>query len=153
MHFAKSTVIAASAQTVFAFHERPDALALLSPPWQKTEIVTPPSSLAVGTRVVLRTKIGPFWQTIEALHVEYEPGHMFADRMVKGPFRAWLHRHVVSARGPNESVLTDDVEYELPLGGLGNLVGGPFARRELARLFAYRHGVTRDACEASPRRT
>ncbi len=147
MRFVKESVIAASAETVFAFHEAPDAFARLQPPWQKSEVITPPSSLAVGTRVVLRTKVGPLWQTIEAEHVAYEPGKMFADRMTKGPFASWLHRHVVTPRGPRECTLTDEIEYELPLGALGRLFGGGFARRELERLFTYRHQVTREACE------
>ncbi len=150
MHFVKETVIAASAKVVFAFHERPDALARLTPPWQKTEIVQGPTSLKVGTRVILRTKVGPVWQTIEALHVEYEAGKMFADRMVKGPFREWLHRHIITPRGADECLLTDDVTYELPLGVLGRVFGGPFARHEIERLFAYRHEVTRKACEKAP---
>jgi hypothetical protein len=149
MRFLKESVIAASAETVFAFHEAPDAFARLLPPWQTSEIITPPCSLAVGTKVVLRTKVGPIWQTIEAEHVAYEPGRMFADRMNKGPFARWLHRHVVTPRGPEECMLTDDIEYELPLGPLGRLFGGGFARRELARLFAYRHEVTRKACESA----
>ena len=86
MRFTKTSVIRASAAKVFAFHERPGVLALLQPPWAQTEILQPPTSLAVGTRVILRTKLGPFWQTIEAEHVAYEPGRMFADRMVRGPF-------------------------------------------------------------------
>src|SRR5215472_6042622 len=110
MRFVKESLIAASAETVFAFHERPDALSLLQPPWQKSEIVLPPASLAVGTRVILRAKLGPFWRTVEAEHVAYEPGRMFADRMVKGPFASWLHRHIVTPRGPTESLLTDDIE-------------------------------------------
>lgn len=148
--FVKQTAIAASAATVFAFHEAPTAFARLQPPWQRTEIITPPTSLAVGTRVVLRTKIGPFWQTIIAEHVAYEPGVMFADRMIKGPFAHWLHRHVVTARGPHACTLTDEIEYQLPLGGLGRLVGGGFARRQLDRLFGYRHEVTRAQCEGQP---
>ena len=71
-----------------------------------------------------------------AEHVEYEPGRMFADRLVKGPFKKWLHRHVVTPRGANECVLTDDIEYELPLGVLGRTFGGAFARKNLERLFA-----------------
>jgi ligand-binding SRPBCC domain-containing protein len=150
VRFTKTTRIGASAETVFAFHERPDALALLQPPWAATAIVQPPASLAVGTRVILRTKLGPFTRTIEAEHVAYEPGRMFADRMVRGPFPTWLHRHVVTPEGPDASLLTDDVEYELPLGIVGRLVGGPIARRELERLFAYRHDVTRRECERFP---
>ena len=147
MRFRKESVIAASAATVFAFHERPDALAQLTPPWQKTEILLPPASLQVGTRVLLRTRIGPLWQTIEAEHVAYEAGKSFADRMVRGPFAYWLHQHIVTPLAPTRCTLVDDVEYELPLGPLGRVLGGWFARRELARLFAFRHGVTKQACE------
>jgi ligand-binding SRPBCC domain-containing protein len=147
MRFKKESVIAASAERVFAFHEAPDAFERLQPPWQKTEVIQAPASLEVGTRVVLRVKVGPFWQRMVAEHVEYEPGRMFADRLVKGPFKSWLHRHVVTPRGPDECVLTDDIEYELPLGALGRTFGGAFARRNLERLFEYRHEVTRQACE------
>lgn len=150
--FVKRSRIAASAATVFAFHEAPDAFARLQPPWQRTEIITPPTSLAVGTRVELRTKIGPLWQTIVAEHVAYEPGVMFADRMLKGPFAAWLHRHVVIPEGASACTLSDEIEYALPLGPLGRLVGGGIARRQLERLFEFRHQVTRAACEAAPRR-
>lgn len=147
VRFVKESEIEASAERVFAFHEAPDAFERLQPPWQKTEIVQPPASLEVGTRVILRIKLGPLWQTLEAEHVAYEPGRMFADRMVRGPFPSWLHQHIVTPRGPDRCVLTDDIEYELPLGWLGRLVGGPLARRMLERMFDHRHRVTREACE------
>lgn len=147
MRFKKESVIRAPAEVVFAFHERPDAFALLQPPWQRSEIVQPPSSLVVGTRVVVRVKFGPLWRTIVAEHVEYEAGRMFADRMVQGPFARWLHRHLVTPRGVNECLLTDDIDYALPLGALGALVGGAIAKSQLERLFAYRHEVTRRECE------
>jgi ligand-binding SRPBCC domain-containing protein len=148
MRFVKESVIDASAERVFAFHEAPDAFERLQPPWQTTKIIRPPSSLEVGTRVELKIKVGPFWQKLVAEHVAYEPGKMFADRMVEGPFSSWMHRHIVTPKGPNQSVLTDDIEYELPLGWLGRLFGGGFARRNLERMFDYRHQVTRQACEA-----
>jgi ligand-binding SRPBCC domain-containing protein len=147
MRFVKESVIQASAERVFAFHEAPDAFERLQPPWQKTEIVQPPSSLEVGTRVILRVKLGPVWQTIVAEHVAYEPGKMFADRMVKGPFAQWLHKHIVTPRGETECILTDDIDYELPLGIVGGVFGGWFARRNLECLFEFRHRVTREACE------
>jgi ligand-binding SRPBCC domain-containing protein len=149
MKFVKESVINASAEKVFAFHEAPDAFERLQPPWQTTEIVEPPASLDVGTRVVLRVKVGPFWQTIIAEHVECEPGKMFADRMLTGPFANWLHRHIVTPRGDDQCVLTDDIEYELPLGILGRTLGAGFARRNLERMFEFRHQVTREACGAA----
>lgn len=147
MHFVKESVIQASAETVFAFHEAPDAFERLQPPWQTTKIVQPPTSLEVGTRVILKIKVGPLWQTVVAEHVAYEPGKMFADRMLKGPFPKWLHKHIITPRDENECLLTDDIEYELPLGVLGRTFGGWFARRNLERLFEFRHRVTREACE------
>lgn len=147
MHFVKESVIQASAETVFAFHEAPDAFERLQPPWQTTEIVQPPTSLEVGTRVILKIKVGPLWQTVVAEHVAYEPGKMFADRMLKGPFPKWLHKHIITPRDENECLLTDDIEYGLPLGVLGRTFGGWFARRNLERLFEFRHRVTREACE------
>jgi ligand-binding SRPBCC domain-containing protein len=148
MRFVQASVIQAPASSVFAFHERTDAFERLQPPWQKHRLIQPPASLAVGTRVVLEVKVGPFWQTIEAEHVAYEPGRMFADRMVRGPFRSWLHRHSVEPIDDGSCRLVDDIEYKLPLGWLGRVFGGSFARRSLKRLFDYRHRVTREACEA-----
>ena len=95
----------------------------------------------------LEVGLGPFWQTLVAEHVEYEPGRMFADRMLKGPFKSWLHRHIVTPRSPEQCVLTDDIEYELPLGLPGRIVGAPIARWQLQKMFDYRHEVTRRACE------
>ena len=149
MHFVKQSKILAPADVVFGFHERPDALARLQPPWQNVEILVPPASLEVGTRVKLRVAIGPLKQTIEAEHVEYEPGRMFADRMTRGPFKSWLHRHEVTGIDDRSCLLTDDVEYELPFPPLGRWIGGGLARRQLERLFDFRHRVTREACESA----
>ena len=143
----KESVIEAPAARVFDFHEEPDAFERLQPPWQTTRVEQPPTSLEVGTRVVVAVRVGPVWQRIVAEHVAYEPGRMFADRMVEGPFASWLHEHVVTPQGPDRCVLRDDIEYELPLGWLGRVFGGPFARRTLERMFEYRHRVTREACE------
>jgi ligand-binding SRPBCC domain-containing protein len=149
MRFVKESLIHASAPKVFAFHEARDAFERLQPPWQTTEIVQPPASLEVGARVVLRIKVGPFWQTIVAEHIAYEPGKMFADQMIEGPFSKWVHRHIVTPRGEGACTLTDEIEYELPLGVLGRVFGGWFAQRNLERLFEFRHRVTREACEGS----
>lgn len=148
MRFVKESIIQASAAEVFAFHEAPDAFARLQPPWQTTEVVKPPASLEVGTQVIVRVRVGPIWQTIVAEHVAYEPGKMFADKMLEGPFASWLHKHIVTPEGDMQCILTDDIEYELPFGALGRTFGGSFARKNLERMFEYRHEVTRTACES-----
>jgi len=152
MRFLKETVFPVSADTLWAFHERKDAFELLVPPWQKMEVIQPPASLEVGTKVILRAKLGPLWKNVVAEHIGYDREQMtFTDTLLEGPFAKWIHRHVVTAKGDKESLLTDDLEYELPLGPLGKLFGGWYARRELERLFAFRHEVTRKVCLAMER--
>jgi ligand-binding SRPBCC domain-containing protein len=142
MRFLKESVFAASVAEVFAFHERPDAFALLQPPWEQTEILQPPRSLAVGTVVKLRSRVGPIWVTIEAEHVGYEKNAYFEDVMHKGPFAKWRHKHLFLAE-PAGCRLRDEIEYEPPLGLLGR-IAAPFAiAPRLERMFEYRHAVTR----------
>jgi hypothetical protein len=132
-------------ERLWAFHERQDALQLLIPPGERVEVLQPPTSLAVGTKVILRSHVGPIGFTITAEHVEYERGRLFADRMTGGPFKTWLHRHIMEPTATG-SRLIDDIEYSLVGGPLGNVIGGPIARRRLERMFDHRHAVTRDAC-------
>jgi hypothetical protein len=44
--------------------------------------------------------------------------------------------------GPGTSTLIDAIDYELPLGGLGDFFGSGVARDELDRQFSYRHRIT-----------
>lgn len=146
--FEKRTRIAASAARVFAFHEREDAHELLTPSWSGQRIIERAKSLAVGSRAVIEVKIGPVKQVIIAEHTAYEAGRMFRDTQIKGPFARWEHTHIVEPDGDGASYLVDHVEYELPFGIVGRLGGGVYARRSLARLFDYRHRVTKEACES-----
>jgi len=145
--FEKRTRIAASPERVFAFHERDDALAQLMPPWEHARIVEKTPGLHVGSRAVIEVFIGPIKQTLVAEHTQYEKNHLFQDRQIRGPFASWLHTHLMEPDGKEGCLLIDRIEYELPLGPLGALFGGPFARRKLERMFAYRHDVTKKACE------
>lgn len=147
LEFVHESLIPASVAAVFAFHERPDAFALLQPPWDKVEIQRLPASLEVGTRVELRVRIGPFWQQIIAEHVAYEKDAHFEDVMRKGPFPHWHHRHLfiptLDADGRAACRLRDEIRYRPPLGLLGRLLDPVLVRPRLRRLFAFRHEVTR----------
>ena len=142
MQFVKESILPATVEEVFAFHERPDAFELLQPPWDRVEIITPPGGLEVGTRVELRTKVGFFWLKIIAEHVAYERNRHFEDVMRKGPFARWHHRHLFFAH-EDGCRLRDEIEYAPPLGWLGRMIDPIAVRPRLARLFDYRHEVTR----------
>ena len=146
--FEKRTRIAAPPEQVFAFHELPDALERLLPPWEKSRVIEKTGGLKVGARAVIETWVGPIKQRIVAEHTRYERGRMFQDTMRSGPFKKWEHTHTMEPDGEGGTWLIVHVEYELPLGALGELGGGWFVRRKLERMFDYRHEVTRATCEA-----
>lgn len=146
MQFVHESVIEVPRARVFAFHERPEALRLLIPPWEHVEVVLPPSSLQPGTRVILKMKQGPIWITWVAEHTLYEKDVLFQDRMVRGPFARWLHTHRFLASGQGAStLLRDEVDCALPLGLPGALV-----RSRLSRMFEFRHAATRNAVIGEP---
>jgi hypothetical protein len=147
--FEKRTRIAASPEVVFAFHERPDALSRLLPPWEEARIIERTGGLEVGARSVLEARIGPIKQRMVAVHTAYEKGRMFQDEMREGPFARWVHTHLMEPDGAGGTWLIDRIEYELPLGFLGRLGGGWFARRKIERMFEFRHEVTKKACESA----
>ena len=148
MLFLKESRISAAPERVFAFHESPGALQRLTPPWEKVEVESGGESIRVGSRVVLKTSLGPFPLRWIAEHTEYDPPHLFADVQVSGPFARWHHRHEFHHDGKGGTLLRDVVEYELPMGALGRFLGGGLVRRKLRKMFDYRHEVTRRIVES-----
>lgn len=132
----------ASAEQVFDWHCRPGAFERLMPPWETVRVLEQDGGVADGGRAVLAVRAGVFWRRWVAEHYGYQPGRQFCDAQAEGPFQHWRHCHRVIADGPDRSYLEEDIEYVLPLGRLGNLLGGPFVRRKLARMFRYRHALT-----------
>ena len=147
MNFVKESVIEATPERVFAFHELPDALARLTPPWESARIVQAAPSLRAGARTIIETRIlGIFSVRWEALHTAYDPPRMFEDVQTSGPFRSWRHRHLVL---PHErgATLRDEIEYEPPLRPISRLLAPLLIVPRLKRLFDYRHRVTKEWAE------
>ena len=133
----------ASAETVYSFHAEPDALERLTPPWEKAQVVSRSGGIdKPGSRVTLKVSAGPFTQNWVAEHTACEPGRMFRDVMVSGPFPRWEHTHEFLPETDTSSWLADTVEYDFPLGWLGKFLAGAYTRKRLQRMFAWRHKVT-----------
>ena len=145
--FVATTRIPAPAGAVFDWHEAPGAFEQLTPSWERVRVLSHAGGIRDGARVSLLVGPAPFALRWDLEHRDYRPGRSFTDVQLKGPFRYWKHVHRMIPEGPHACVLEDTIEYELPLGALGRLVGKPFAQRKLKRLFAFRHAVTRRAFE------
>lgn len=147
MKFVKESIIKAAPERVFAFHELPDAIERLIPPWENARIVEKADISRVGSRAVIEQKIfGLVPSRWVAEHTRYEPPRLFEDVQISGPFAAWRHRHIVA---PHEAgaVLRDEIEYEPPMGFFGRAAAPFLVTPKLEKMFAYRHEVTRRWCE------
>jgi ligand-binding SRPBCC domain-containing protein len=148
---------------VFAFFANPQNLPLLSPPPRKTrieemKIVPPPPlppaadamrgfhSIAAGIGSTITVSFRPFrfapirmpW---EARIVEFAWNKHFCDEQVRGPFKSWQHFHRVreqTQNGVHGTLVTDQVEYEIPFGSAGEIARKVFIGRQLEQMFAWR---------------
>ena len=151
LRFVHESIIRAAPERVFAFHELPDALARLTPPWERARVVRAAPSLRAGEVAVVETRLfGLVPVRWVAEHTAYDPPRSFEDVQREGPFRSWRHRHVVEPHAEG-ALLRDEIEYEPPLGPLGRLAAPLLVERRLRRLFEYRHRVTREWCERAAR--
>jgi ligand-binding SRPBCC domain-containing protein len=147
MRFERITKIAAPAEKVFAFHERDDIFALLTPPWQKVKLVSRQGGLESGARVVFQAFLGPIPITWVAVHTAYEKNRLFVDEQERGPFAYWKHRHEFHPEGAS-SVLADRIEFHLKGGPIADLLLGWAAKLQLSLMFRHRHAVTKRICES-----
>ncbi len=159
-------------ELVFAFFANPENLPRLMPRWQQARIeeaaFAPPPRLGTGsyalpksiaagqgTRMTLSFRPFPYspvrvpW---EAEITEFVWNDHFCDHQLRGPFAYWHHCHSVRSEtrtaetGTSSSgtLLHDSVEYELPLGQLGEFANRLVISRQLRSTFDYRHTRTRE---------
>lgn len=157
--FHRRSVIDAPASAVWDFHARPGAFARLCPPWQSLRVESAQGTLA-DTNAVIVLRKGPLKLRWHARHdpAGFIDGAQFVDDQVKGPFARWRHVHRVEPLdGPDapapspggahtpRCALDDRIDYALPLGAIGRLLGGGAVRRDLEAMFRFRH--RRTACD------
>jgi ligand-binding SRPBCC domain-containing protein len=145
-------------EDVFAFFADPDNLPALMPPWQKVRIekvdIIPPARrhshaqmgtvAGSGSHVTLSFRpipLCPIRVRWVAEIADFVWNERFCDRQLKGPFTRWNHCHYVrriDAIDMDVTLVTDVIEYEVPLGPLGRLVHSLFLRKQIESGFAYR---------------
>lgn len=129
---------------VFAFFARAENLERITPPWLNFRLLTPgPIEMGPGTLIDYRLRLHGLplrWTSKIEL---WDEERLFVDEQVRGPYRLWRHVHEFVPVGRSTCV-RDQVQYALPLGWLGDVLGLPIVRHDLSRIFDYRRtAVTR----------
>ena len=127
-----------SLDETFAFFERPENLALITPPDLEFRILTPPPiRMAPGLTIDYTVRVLGMRTRWRSLISEYDPPASFRDVQQIGPYRRWDHRHRFWSEEEG-TVVEDLVAYELPLGPMGILVDRLIVRPRLEAIFDFR---------------
>ena len=142
--FLNRTRLDHAVEDVFAWHMRPGALDRLIPPWEGVTIERREGTPATAGRVVFRVRRGPTEVRFEVVHTDFEQNRSFRDEQTRGPFTRWVHTHRFEPEDGGGCTVEDHVDWELPMGAAGRLLGGSTVEAELERVFAFRHDRLRD---------
>jgi ligand-binding SRPBCC domain-containing protein len=156
--YSRLTRVDAPLSAVWDFHSRVSGLEALTPDWMNLQIeaVTGPDGdpdpelLTEGSEIQMSMQ--PFgiaprqeWRSVITEREEGTDQAMFRDEMRGGPFATWIHTHRFVADG-EETIIDDEVEYELPGGGIGRSVS-PLAVVGFEPMFRGRHRKTKALLE------
>ena len=139
-------------EEAWEFFSRPDNLAKVTPPDMKFRITNGVSGSVIHEGMIITYAIAVIpvpWTTEISRVVKNE---MFEDRQIAGPFDLWQHRHLFRAiEGGVE--MTDVIDYQLPLGPLGEFANALVVDRLLDQLFRYRRRMIGDLFSSEPARS
>lgn len=138
MRFEARSEFDVSAEQLWAFHMRPDALDVLTHPLMMFEVVDRGAGVRAGSVLEARVGVWPLRRRWLALHAAVDPGRSFADLAIEAPFPYWLHQHAFEALDGGRSRLTDVVWCVPP-----RWVPRPLVRIALLTMFRWRHRATR----------
>jgi ligand-binding SRPBCC domain-containing protein len=120
--FESTISVSAPREKAWDFLVRPANLKLITPPDVGLHLVEAPEVLEVGSKLLF--KVQGWGQVQQFLHeiTAIEVHERISEKMVQGLFGRWVHDHVLSTNGNDETVITDRIEFEPPSGLLGFLV-------------------------------
>ncbi len=143
--FEKSTVLDAPIEAVYAFHENPHNVAKISPASFRVHRIEANPEAVAGETFTLEAS--QFLLPIRWRGVWDQADHptLLADRALRSPFARFRHEHrFESIDIGRRTRMTDHLEYALPGGCFGDLIGRTIMPVFFAVLFAARHRATRD---------
>jgi ligand-binding SRPBCC domain-containing protein len=137
----KEQVVPRLLREVFAFFEKPENLARITPPWLGFRILTPsPIVMERGARFEYTIRVMGIKMRWISVISEYEPPFRFVDEQVQGPYAYWHHTHTFS-EAEGGTLVGDEVRYALPFGMIGMVVRRLAVSRQLEDIFSYRSKV------------
>lgn len=136
---SREQILPITLQEAWSFFSSPWNLESMTPPDLGFRVVLcPAEKIHEGQIIEYRVKILPgLWVPWVSEIKAVEEGRGFIDEQRFGPYKFWHHSHLLEAVEGGVKV-SDLVHYIMPLGPLGAMAHGLFARRKLERIFEFR---------------
>ncbi len=140
--FTRSVLLEARPAEVYAFHEDPRNISKISPSSLKVKRVE--CSVPARAGEEFRLCLSQFGLPLEwvGFWEEATPDSCLVDGAKKSPFKHWRHAHLFTDCSGG-TVMTDRVEYAMPLGVLGRLLDVTVMRLVFLVMFRARHRATK----------
>lgn len=137
--FTAEQVVPAPRDAVFSFFSDPFNLEAITPPWLRFRVVERTTDeIREGTELTYRLRLRGLPMTWRSRIEEWRANERFVDVQLRGPYAKWRHTHTFADHGDGETLISDRVEYRLPLGRLGGLVAGRLVAADVRKIFRYR---------------
>jgi ligand-binding SRPBCC domain-containing protein len=127
-----------SLSKTFSFFKEAKNLERLTPKFLNFKIINQSTpDIQDGTKFTYRLSIHGLPVTWQSKITDWEPDNKFSDIQIKGPYSHWHHTHRFEEKDGG-TLITDHVVYKVPFGLIGELVAGPFIKKDLETVFNYR---------------
>nr|MBA3750105.1 TIGR01777 family protein [Nitrosopumilus sp.] len=143
-NFVKQIQLSTDATDVFDYHTREGALDRLMPPWSLLTLIKNNKDIKNGSVTILKLKLGPIGIKWIAEHLGYIQNRQFQDRMIKGPFRSWLHTHSFIPSDFDHCTMEDRIDYSLASGIARSKFINDLIQNNLNQIFYYRHRILKN---------
>jgi ligand-binding SRPBCC domain-containing protein len=137
-HLQISELIEASRSDVFDYLTAPSHQAFLLAPAINVEALTPDGQLKRGDEIHFNMTRFGLSQSIRFKVEDLLPGSRLTYRQSEGVFAAWTHTMKFEEHSDNTTLVTDLVDYKMPMGIVGFLVDDLVIKGDMSRVLQQR---------------
>lgn len=130
---------------LFSFFSDAQNLSRITPSWLDFRILTPqPIAMREGALIDYRLKLYGVPMRWRTEITAWEPPHRFIDSQVKGPYRFWVHEHVLTPHDGG-TLMRDIVTFQSRGPDLFvPMIHRMFVNRNVQRIFTFRRSTLRN---------
>lgn len=125
----------------FSFFKEARNLEKITPKFLKFKVLNQSTpEIQEGTKLNYSLSLHGFPVGWQSKITDWIPNQKFSDIQLKGPYNHWYHTHEFEEKNGG-TLIRDRVLYKIPFGIPGDLVLGEWIRKDLEKIFNYRHKI------------